>query len=79
MVKNMNKIYVALLVVGAVFGAFVCGGKIADTKCQMRFAQTSKTQIEQSLYNNRILDDKVYKTGVADIRRILQSEYSIAE
>lgn len=79
MVKNMNKIYLALLFVGVVFGAFVCGGKIADAKCQMRFAQTSKTQIEQSLYNNRILDDKVYKTGVADIRLILQSEYSIAE
>lgn len=79
MVKNMNKIYVALLFIGVVLGAFVCGGKIANAKCQMRIAQTSKTQVEQSLYNNRILNDKVYKTGVADIRRILQSEYSIAE
>lgn len=75
----MNKIYVALLFIGVVLGAFVCGGKIANAKCQMRIAQTSKTQVEQSLYNNRILNDKVYKTGVADIRRILQSEYSIAE
>lgn len=79
MVKNMNKIYVALLFIGVVLGAFVCGGKIANAKCQMRIAQTSKTQVEQSLYNNRILNDKVYKTGVADIRRILQSEYSIAD
>lgn len=79
MVKNMNKIYVVLLFVGVVFGAFICGGKIADSKCRMRIAQESKEQIQQSLQNNRILDDKVYKTGVADIRRILQSEYSIAE
>jgi len=75
----MNKIYLMLLLVGCVFGAFVCGGKIADAKCRMKIAQESKAQIEQSLQNNRILDDKVYKTGVADIRRILQSEYSIAE
>ena len=75
----MNKIYFILLFLWCVFGAFVCGGKIADAKCQMRIAQESKIQIEQILQNNRILDDKVYKTGVSDIRRILQSEYSIAE
>ena len=75
----MNKIYLMFLLLGCVFGAFVCGGKIADAKCRMKIAQESKIQIEQSLYNNRILDDKVYKTGVSDIRRILQSKYSIAE
>lgn len=75
----MNKIYFILLFFGCVFGAFVCSGKIADAKCRMKIAQESKIQIEQSLQNNRILDDKVYKTGVSDIRRILQSEYSIAE
>ena len=75
----MNKLYLILLLGGVIFGAFICGGKVADAKCRMNIAQESKAQIKQSLRNNRILDDKVYKTGVADIRRILQSEYSIAE
>ncbi len=75
----MSKIYLIFLIVMCVFGAFFCGGKIADTKCRMKIAQESKAQIEQSMQNHRIINDKVYKTGVADIRRILQSEYSIAD
>ena len=75
----MNKLYFIVMFVCCIFGAFAFGKNIADAKCRLRFAQTINKQTEQYLENKRIINDKVYKTGVADIRHILQSEYSISE
>lgn len=79
----MKKIYLICLIVVVGTIAYVCGAKIADARCQMRVAQTSLINMEyqqkQILQNKRILHDQVYKTGVADIRRILLSKYTIAE
>jgi len=75
----MNNIYIIVLVVVCVCGAFIFGAKTANAKCRMQVAQELKQQLEQNIKNNRILNDKIYKTGLSDIRRILQSEYSIAE
>ena len=75
----MDKFYFVCMLGCCVIGAFYCGGKIADAKCHAQFVTELKKQTEQSLINNRNLNEKVYKTGVADIRRILQSEYTISE
>lgn len=79
----MNKIYVIIFFCVCVFGAYVVGLKIADTKCHMQIAQesliTTQKQQKITLQNNRILHDQVYKTGVSDIRHILQSKYTISE
>lgn len=79
----MNTRYLIICVCVCVVGAYFCGAKIADAKCQTRFVKESLTQIEQhqkqNISNKRVLHETVYKTGVADIRRILQSKYTIAE
>ena len=79
----MNVKYLLVFIFICVSGAYFYGAKIADAKCQMRIAKESLVQIEQqqkqNTKNERILHDKVYKTGVGDIRRILRSKYTIAE
>lgn len=79
----MNKIYVGLFLCAVIVAAFYCGSKIADAKCRMQIAQeslqNSEQQRKQDFYNKKVLHETVYKTGVADIRRILQSKYTIAE
>ena len=79
----MNKVYVFISICILMCATYMFGAKIADAKCRIRFTQESlsntEKQTEQILNNKRILHEQVYKTGVADIRHILQSEYSIAE
>ena len=79
----MNTKYLIILVGVCVVMAYLFGAKIADTKCRMKFAQESVVQIEkqqkQNIQNKKVLHETVYKTGVDDIRRILQSKYTIAE
>ncbi len=79
----MNKVNIIIFFCVSVLMSYVVGLKIADAKCRMQIAQESLIKTEQQqkiiVQNNRILHDTVYKTGVADIRRILQSKYTIAE
>ena len=79
----MNTKYLIIFIGICIVGAYLCGAKIADTKCRMKFAQESVIQIEkqqkQNIQNKKVLHETVYKTGVDDIRRILQSKYTIAE
>ena len=75
----MNKVYIGIIIVGIIGGIWICSAKIAYSKCKLQIAHQNQIQIQQSLEQKRVLNDKVYKTGVADIRRILQSKYTIAE
>ena len=75
----MNKLYLILLFCAFAYGAYVFG----KTKCQLNVAQNNlvQNQKQQELFlqRKRIIHENVYKTGVADIRRILRDEYTIAE
>ena len=75
----MSKIYFFLMLCLCVYIAFVCGKQTANAKFQAQIVQETKLQTKQTLQTNRILNEKVYKTGVADIRSILRDEYSIAQ
>lgn len=78
----MNK-YLILCILVIIFGAYFGGKKIADIKCRMQITQEffkkSEQTYKQNTYNKRVVHDKVYKTGVSDIRHILQSKYTIAD
>ena len=79
----MSKVYIIILCCCLIVSAYLYGVNITNAKCRMRVAQETLQKIEnqqkQILQNKRVLHDKVYKTGTVDIRRILQSKYTIAE
>ena len=79
----MNKLYFLLGVCAVVCGAWLCGAKIADSKCRAQVANQNleilQNMQKQTIQNKRKNHEIVYKTGVADVRRILRDKYSIAE
>ena len=75
----MNKLYILCL-----FGLVVCvvyfyGEHVGYSKCKIQNYQNEINLIEQNTKSKRIINDKVYKTGVRDIRRILHDKYTIKE
>lgn len=80
---DMNKIYLIVFVGAMICGAYFYGVNITNVKCVAQNAQNNLIQNEkhqeQFLQNQRIIHETVYKTGLADIRRILRDEYTIAE
>ena len=79
----MIKIYFIVAMGAIVIGAYFYGANISDAKCKMRVAQQNLENSEQNhiqyIQNKRIINDKVYKIGVTDLRRILHDKYTIAE
>lgn len=79
----MNKFYLIALFGAIVCGAYFYGLNIANEKCERRIAQenlrTLETNYIKSEQNKRLINEKVFKTGVADLRRILREKYTIAE
>lgn len=75
----MTKIYLMLLLGAVVIGAYFYGVNITNVKCREKNAINNLTEIQHMEQNKRDIHDTVYKTGVADIRRILRDKYTIAE
>ena len=79
----MNKLYFCALGIAVVVCAYVCGLKIADSRCRMDFANQNLNQLKnyqnQIMKNKRQTDEIIYKTSVRDSRRVLRDKYSIAD
>ena len=79
----MNKMYVIFLMISVFSLSYLYGLNVADSKCKIRIAnqQTEFLQKSQKEYfqNKRLINEKVYKTGVSDIRNILFDKYTFAE
>jgi hypothetical protein len=75
----MTKVYVILLLCVVLVGTFFYGRNVGVSKCEMQNLQNQINTTEQNQVKERDLNDKVFKTGVVDIRRILRDKYSIAE
>lgn len=73
------KIYLIITIIVIVCGAYIFGGQMAQKQCAINASQNKTAEITQTISNQRISDEKVYHTGVADIRRILHDKYTIAE
>ena len=79
----MTKLYFLLAICALVVGAWFYGADVADAKCRAQVANQN-LQIWQNMQNQIIQNKRknheiVYKTGVADIRRVLRDKYSVAE
>ena len=59
--------------------AYFYGANIADAKCQMRYLKNDTKNQEILIQNKKEIHEKVYKTGVADIRGFLRDKYTIVE
>ena len=75
----MNKIYVV-----ALFGAlctvfYFYGLNVGKSKCEIKNIQQQINTVQETKQKERIINEKVYKTGVGDIRRILHNEYTIKQ
>ena len=75
----MIKVYLMILIGAFVMGAYFYGVNITNAKCREKNATNNLTEIQYLEQNKREIHDTVYKTGVADIRRILRDKYTIAE
>ena len=75
----MNKIYFIILTSVLIIGAYFYGVKITNIKCRERRVTDNLSEIQIIEQNKKEIHETVYKTGVADIRRILFDKYTIAE
>lgn len=75
------KIYIFLFFVFIVVvaGVYWAGGRVASQKCATQIAEIRAEQQSVNLENMVNVNEKVFNTGVRDIRRILHTEYTIAE
>ena len=75
----MIKLYLIGLVCAIICGAYFYGQSVGNSKCKIQNFQNQINLIKQDNQQQRVINDKVYKTGVGDIRRILHDKYTIAE
>ena len=75
----MNKIYFVALICALVVGAYIYGVNITMANCRAEHAQNNLADIQNIQKNKKDIHEKVYKTGVADIRSVLRDKYTIAE
>ena len=73
------KIYLAISICAIIIGAFFYGKHVGISKCEIQNYQEQIKTTENNEINKRVINDKVYKTGVADIRSVLRDKYTIAE
>lgn len=73
------KNYLILAVVVIIAGAYFFGARIGRAKCAMANARAQTNEIINITDIQRNTDEKVFNTGVRDIRRVLCEKYTIAE
>lgn len=77
-VWRMKK-YLFIACVAIVAFAYWAGGRVASQKCATQIAEIRAEQQSVNLENMVNVNEKVFNTGVRDIRRILRTKYTIAE
>ncbi len=78
-IYDMNKLYVLLFVCLVIFGAFFVGQNVGKLKCQKNTAINEINNETKIIKITEKINAETFHTGVADIRRILRDEYTIAE
>lgn len=75
----MTKIYLIVAIVSMVVGAYFMGVRVTQVKCRANVATAQTADMVQFMNLNRISDEKVFNTGMRDIRGILRQKYTIAD
>lgn len=73
------KQYLIIAAVAIVAGAFFMGVRIGRMRCTIDSARAQSNEMTNIFDIKRNTDEKVFNTGVRDIRRILHTKYTIAE
>jgi hypothetical protein len=73
------KLYLIIAICAIVCGAYFYGVNITNAKCKTQYLQKDLQNTQQIQINKKVIHEKVYKTGVDDIRSILFDKYTIAE
>ncbi len=75
----MVRIYLLVVVVGGILGAYWCGWRVATERCQRTMINTvAQEQIKIFKIQEKV-NAEVFNHGVGDIRRILRERYTISE
>ncbi len=75
----MKIFYIVGLIVSAFVLIYLYGMQIGHKKCQDKILMQSFNQNLQFNKHKEDIDEKVYTTGVGDIRDFLRNKYSIAD
>ena len=76
---KMLRIYLAAIIIAAIFLSYFMGSYVSNVKCGEHIATATA---KQTFVNNSFLEnanETVFHTGVDNIRRILYEKYTIAE
>lgn len=76
--ENMRK-YLIIAVAVIIAGAYFFGTRMGRMKCEMNSVRTNMGEMISVSDIKRNTDEKVFNTGVGDIRHILHTKYTIAE
>ena len=75
----MSKLYLIGLIGALCTTFYFYGVGIGRYKCEIQNVQHQINTINKVKQQDRVINEKVYKTGVSDIRRILHDKYTISE
>lgn len=73
------KQYLIVAVVIIVAGAYFFGLRIGRMRCAIDSMYAQSNEITNIMDIKRDTDEKVFNTGMRDIRRVLHEKYTIAE
>ncbi len=75
----MIRLYVAAGVLLAVFFSYAAGVRFGRAECSVTAAQNSSAINTAVVKTVGEINEQVINTGVRDIRRVLRTQYTIAE
>lgn len=75
----MTKLYLIGLIGALCTIFYFYGAGIGRYKCEIQNVQHQINNINNDKQQDRVINEKVYKTGVRDIRSILRDKYTISE
>lgn len=75
----MPKIYLFILIGVIAIGIYWSAVAITREKCKSENALSEKQKIQTVIVTKKELDEKIFNTGVNDIRNILRAKYTIRD
>lgn len=75
----MLRIYIWVVGLMIVVGAYWVGGRIATAKCKQNVAITQNKRLFEMYEIKRCVNEKTFNTRLGDIRRVLHDKYTIAD
>ncbi|MBO4700964.1 MAG: hypothetical protein J5620_04445 [Alphaproteobacteria bacterium] len=73
------KQYLIIAVTAIVVGAYFFCWRMGRARCELNAVHNQSREMVNVFDIKRNTDEKVFNTGVRDIRRILHTKYTIAE